>query len=200
MDRRSLLLSGLALPLALALPAQAASVDASAIDAYLRGLRSAEGRFRQVNPNGSTQTGDFQISKPGRIRFDYDKPAGAMVISDGTWVGVFDPKSNRNPTRYPLDKTPLRMLLRTDISLAEPGLVLGATKDASGTHITVVDPRSPGEGRLVMTFSDGPIRLRGWDVITKAGQRTHVDVTDMTANVSLSRSFFNIELAARNYP
>ena len=72
--------------------------------AYLQGLRSAQGRFTQTNPDRSTQTGSFYLQKPGRIRFEYDKPKGAMVIADGKWVGVFDPKSNRNPTRYPLDK------------------------------------------------------------------------------------------------
>jgi outer membrane lipoprotein-sorting protein len=199
MNRRSLLLSGFALASVGALPASAQSVDATAIDAYLRRLTNAEGTFRQVNSNGSTQTGRFYMAKPGRIRFDYDRPEGAMVIADGAWVGVFDPKSNRNPTRYPLSRTPLRMLLRTDVSLRQPGMVLGATRDASGTHVTLVDPNAPKEGRLVMTFSEAPVALASWDVITKAGQRTHVDVTRLTTGVSLDRSLFNIELAALRY-
>jgi outer membrane lipoprotein-sorting protein len=199
MDRRQILLTALALPLAAAVPAQAQSVNATAIDAYLRALRTAQGSFRQVNPNRSTQTGQFYLSKPGRIRFDYDSPEGAMVIADGSFVGVFDPKSNRNPTRYPLGQTPLRMLLDPDVSLRQPGMVLGATRDASGTHITLVDPKSPNEGRLVLTFSENPVALKSWDVITKAGQRTHVDVLSLTQNVSLSRSLFNIEAAALDY-
>ena len=77
-----------------------------------------------------------------------------MVIADGAWVAVFDPKSNRNPTRYTLDRTPLSLLLRDRLSLAEPGMVQGATRDAAGTDITVVDPRTPKEGRMVMSFSD----------------------------------------------
>ncbi|WP_424931096.1 LolA family protein [Amaricoccus macauensis] len=199
MNRRDTLLGLLALPLVAALPAQAQSVNATAIDAYLRGLRTAEGAFRQVNPNRSTQTGRFYLSKPGKIRFDYDKPEGAMVIADGSFVGVFDPKSNRNPTRYPLGRTPLRMLLDPNVSLREPGMVLGATKDAGGTHITLIDPKTPKEGRLVLTFSEGPVALKSWDVITKAGQQTHVDITRLTQGVSLDSSLFNIERAALNY-
>lgn len=199
MNRRQILLGALALPFATALPARAQSVDATAIDAYLRNLRTAEGSFRQVNPNRSTQTGQFYLSKPGRIRFDYDKPAGAMVIADGQFVGVFDPKSNRNPTRYPLGTTPLRMLLDPSVSLREPGMVLGATRDAQGTHITLVDPKAPQNGRLVLNFDEGPVRLTSWDVINKSGQRTHVDVTRITQGVSLSSSLFNIERAALNY-
>ena len=203
MNRRGLLLALPALALAFggvaALPAAAPSVNVTAINRYLTGLRNAQGSFRQTNPNGAVQTGRFFLQKPGRIRFEYDTPKGAMVIADGTWVGVFDPKSNRNPTRYPLSKTPLSLLLRDTLSLAEPGLVLGATRGAGGTEITVVDPRAPQEGRMVMTFGEDPITLRSWTITTKAGARTRVVLTDMTTNISLDPSLFNIELAATRY-
>ena len=203
MNRRGLLLALPALALAFggvaALPAAAQSVNVTAINRYLTGLRSAQGSFRQTNPNGSVQTGRFFLQKPGRIRFEYDTPKGAMVIADGTWVGVFDPKSNRNPTRYPLSKTPLSLLLRDTLSLAEPGLVLGATRGAGGTEITVVDPRAPQEGRMVMTFGEDPITLRSWMITTKTGARTRVDLQSLEPAPSLDRSLFNIELATANY-
>ena len=198
--RRGLLARSLLAALALvplALPARAQSVDVTAVNQYLVGLQSATGRFRQENPNGSVQTGTFWLQKPGRIRFEYDTPKGAMVIADGTWVGVFDPKSNRGPTRYPLSKTPLSILLRDNVSLREPGMVLGATEDADGIHITVVDPRAPQEGRMVMTFSDAPITLQAWEITTKTGQRTRVVLSDMTTGGSFARTLFNIELAGR---
>jgi outer membrane lipoprotein-sorting protein len=194
MDRRSLILGLAALPFAL--PAAAAPVDVTAINSYLVAMRSATGRFRQTNPNGSVQDGTFYLLKPGRIRFEYDAPKGAMVIADGQWVGVFDPKSNRNPTRYPLSKTPLSLLLRDRLSLREPGMVLGATRDAQGTDITVVDPRSPDEGRMVMRFSDSPIALRQWTITTRTGQRTTVALTELRTGVALDGGLFNIELAA----
>lgn len=198
MNRRTLLCALAALPVFAALPA-AAAVDVSAINAYLVGLRSAQGRFRQVNPNGSVQDGTFYLAKPGRIRFEYDAPKGAMVIADGINVGVFDPKSNRNPTRYPLDRTPLSLLLRDNLSLAEPGMVLGATQGSDGVDITVVDPRSPDAGRMVMSFSTGPIALRQWAITTKTGQRTTVALTALQTGISLDPTLFNIELAATKF-
>lgn len=198
MDRRALLLALAALPLAAALPARAQGVDVSAINTYLTGLRSARGQFRQTNPGGGQQAGTFYLSRPGRIRFEYDSPRGAMVIADGSWVGVFDPRSNRNPTRYPLSRTPLSILLRDRISLTEPGLVLGASRDAQGTHITVVDPRAPQEGRMVMSFADAPIRLRQWEITTRTGARTRVELLDYTTGAAIDRNLFNIELATAN--
>lgn len=203
MNRRSFLLTlgavALVATLPLSAPALAQSVDATAINRYLQGLRSASGTFRQTNPNGSVQTGKFYLQKPGRIRFEYDSPKGAMVIADGAWVGVFDPKSNRNPTRYPLDKTPLSLLLRDTLSLAEPGMVIGATRDASGTDITVVDPRAKDSGRMVMSFSDNPIQLKAWAITPKNGQRTKVELTSLTPGGSFERSLFNLELATAQY-
>lgn len=199
MNRRILLRALAALPLVVAVPALAAPVNVAPVNRYLQGLRSAQGTFRQTNPNGSVQTGTFYLQKPGRIRFEYDSPKGAMVIADGTWVGVFDPKSNRNPTRYPLDKTPLALLLRDDLSLAEPGLVLGATQDADGTDLTVVDPRAAQEGRLRLHFASNPIALTEWEVITKTGARTRVQVPSLQTAVSLNPSLFNLELATAQY-
>jgi outer membrane lipoprotein-sorting protein len=199
MDRRTFLLALAVLAPLPALPAAAQGVNVAPIDRYLQGMRTAAGTFRQTNPNGSTQTGRFYLAKPGRIRFEYDAPKGAMVIADGEWVGVFDPKSNRNPTRYPLAKTPLSLLLRDRLSLAEPGLVLGATRDAGSTDITVVDPRAPQEGRMVMRFSDSPLALQSWTINTRTGQRTSVALTGLQTGVAVDRSLFNIELAASNY-
>ncbi len=202
MNRRNLL-QAIALlpvlPVALSLPAAAQGVDVSAIDRYLRGLRSAEGRFTQRNPNGSIQTGRFMLQKPGRIRFEYDRPEGAMVLSDGSFVGVFDPRSNRNPTRYPLSRTPLRLLLQEDLSLREPGMVLGATRDEGGTHVTVTDPRRPQEGRIRLSFSEDPVSLTGWVVTPANRQQTAVTINSMQTGVQLDRSLFNIEREAVRY-
>ena len=196
MNRRSLLLALTAAPLALVLsPAWAQAVDATAIDAYLRGLRSAQGTFRQTNPDGSVQTGRFYLAKPGRIRFEYATPVGAMVIADGINVAVFDPKSNRVSQRYPLGRTPLSLLLRDDLSLSEPGMVLGAERKGDAVDITVVDPRAPKEGRMTMRFGSDPIALRSWAITTRAGQRTEVALTTIEPGAALSRSLFNIELA-----
>ncbi|MBP7241088.1 outer membrane lipoprotein carrier protein LolA [Amaricoccus sp.] len=194
MDRRTLVAALAAAALAPRLAA-AQSVDVSAIDAYLRRLRTAEGRFRQTNPNGSVQTGRVYLSRPGRMRFEYDAPKGAMVIADGVNVAVFDPKSSRVSTRYPLGRTPLSLLLRDDVSLREPGMVRGATRDGGEVTLTVVDPRMPDEGRLALSFAENPVALRRWVVTTKAGQRTAVDLSGLRTGVALDRSLFNIELA-----
>lgn len=195
MNRRALILALAALPLSPAPAALAQAVDLAPIDRYLRGLRTAEGTFRQTNSNGSVQAGRLWLSRPGRVRFEYDAPKGAMLIADGVNVAVFDPKSTRVSSRYPLGRTPLGLLLDANMSLGQPGLVQGATRGPEGVEVTVVDPRTPKEGRLVMSFAESPVALKGWTTIPKTGQRTRVTLSALRTGMALERSLFNIELA-----
>lgn len=42
-----------------------------------------------------TETGRLALRKPGRMRWDYTKPAGKLFVSDGKWLWLFTPASNR---------------------------------------------------------------------------------------------------------
>ena len=158
MDRRTLLLALAALPFAL--PALAQSVNVSADQhATSPGLRSAQGRFTQTNPDRTTQTGTFYLQKPGRIRFEYDKPEGRHGHRRRQVGRRLRPEVEPQPDPLPLDKTPLSLLLRDRLSASpSPASSKAPPATPSGTDITVVDPRTPKEGRMVMSFTDSPIR------------------------------------------
>lgn len=48
----------------------------------------AQGRSR-------TESGDLYLRKPGRMRWEYSKPAGKLFVSDGKNVYFYSPESNR---------------------------------------------------------------------------------------------------------
>ena len=90
-------LAAAALALAALLPALAPAPaaaqdgrDLARISAYLNALDTAEGGFVQIAPDGETSDGRFYIDRPGRIRFEYTPPNPSLVVSDGTWVVVYD--------------------------------------------------------------------------------------------------------------
>ena len=98
--------------------------DLARISAYLNAMRTAEGSFVQIAPNGETSDGRFYISRPGRIRFEYTPPNPTLVVSDGTWVAVFDLRTCSQQTA-PLSETPLDILLRDRVDLRKEGAVTG---------------------------------------------------------------------------
>jgi hypothetical protein len=76
------------------------------VNSYLSGVQTLTGNFIQVGPDGSRTQGDFFISKPGRVRFEYDDPSPIELIADGSSVVVRDRRLATQDV-YPLSQTPL---------------------------------------------------------------------------------------------
>jgi Outer membrane lipoprotein carrier protein LolA len=97
-------------------PEQRGIVDR--VNSYLSGVQTLTGNFIQVGPDGSRTQGDFYISKPGRVRFEYDDPSPIELIADGSSVVVRDRRLATQDV-YPLSQTPLRFLLADRVDLAK---------------------------------------------------------------------------------
>src|SRR5205085_2704225 len=69
-------------------PEQRAIIDR--VNNYLSGVSVLSGKFVQVGPDGGRTQGNFYISKPGKVRFEYDDPSPIELIADGQSVVVRD--------------------------------------------------------------------------------------------------------------
>lgn len=197
MERRTLLTALAVLPLAAALPAQAQDQVLVEVSKYLNQLRSVQGRFTQINSDGSRIGGQYYLRRPGLIRFEYDG-GQAMVIADGVNVGVLDAKSNVGAQKYPLNTTPLRFLLRDQIDLTERNLARGTSNRDGFTSVILQDPRAPRDGSMTLVFSNRPPALKQWTVREKSGQETTVVLDTLERATGLTRRFFSIETEERN--
>ena len=172
-------------------PALARQLSLGEISGYLNGLQSATSGFTQINGDGSIQTGQMYIKRPGRIRFEY---AGdrSMMIAGGGQVAVFDARSNTGPERYPLNQTPLSIILERNVNLGRAGMVTGHTSDGTKTTVTAQDPARPEMGSIQMVFTADPVELRQWVVTDNAGQRTTVVLNDLVPGAEIPEVKFNI--------
>lgn len=193
MQRRSLLIGGLA-ALALAGPAAAQSViPLDRISAYLNSLTTAEARFTQIADDGSVQTGKLYIHRPYRMRFEYDPPNPTLVLAYARRLAIFDGKSNRvDPEEYPLRHTPLNLILEQRVDLSRRNMVVDHYGDGTTTTVVAQDPENPEYGRLELIFTDNPVQLRQWVVTDGSGARTTVILGDMVVGKEYSRKLFAI--------
>jgi outer membrane lipoprotein-sorting protein len=163
--------------------------DLARISAYLNALQTATGDFVQIAPNGQVSDGKFFISRPGRIRFEYTPPNPTLVVSDGTWVVVFDLRTCSQQTA-PLSQTPLNLLLKDRVNLREEGAVTGVESADGQMKVTAVDPGSPNDGSITMVFSDNPLELRQWIITDAEGQTTTVALSEVRRGVDISITKF----------
>lgn len=178
-------------------PAHAASsltLDQQALvdkaGAYIQDLKTVRGRFTQVDGAGAATTGVFYLSRPGKARFEYDPPAGMLVVSDGYNVAVSD-RRLKTYNIYPLGRTPLVLLLARHVRLDRGVVITGVERTASGFVISARDGRKQADGRITMSFASDPIALRGWSITDPQGRQTRVSLGPLTPD-HLDDNLFNI--------
>lgn len=193
MNRRTLIAAALALPLfGLASPSSANDArELARISAYLNSITTLTGAFVQIDPDGILSEGEFYMSRPGRIRFEYGEPNPALVISDGFWVAVVDKRYNQ-VDRYPLSETPLNLILKENVNLSQEGAVEGVEVADGQMRVTAHDPSNPDRGSITMIFGANPLELRQWIVNDAQGGATTVALSDTRSNVSISAEKFVI--------
>jgi len=159
---------------------------------YLNGLTTVQAQFTQINPDGTLSTGKILIKRPGKIRFEYDPPNNALVMASAGALAIFDPKGNPQPESYPLNKTPLGLLLDKNIDLQRANMVVGHIYDGTATQVSVQDPEHPERGRMDLVFTGPTPELRQWVVHNENGEQTIVVLNDVQRDVAIRDYLFNV--------
>ncbi len=165
----------------------------SKVDSYLTGTQRLSGNFVQVGPNGGRTQGEFFISKPGKVRFDYDPPSPIDIIADGQSVVVRD-RNLATQDVYPLSQTPLRFLLSNRVDLIKDTNLVAVYAD--DVFITVVvEEKSPivGTSKLMIMFSAKDMQLKQWTVTDPQGYDTTVAVYNLDTTKQPDPGMFNID-------
>lgn len=182
-------------PTPAALPAAPAADRAAIIarvEKALTDVKTAQGKFSQVDAQGGSSSGAFYISRPGKIRFDYTTPEEMLIVSDGVSVSIEEPKRDAYDA-VPLSSTPLHLFLRSNVDLKRDGSVTDVSS-ADGSHfVTLVDRTGEAEGKLILEFRASDFELLGWRSLDGAGAETRVKLSDVRKNVSLKPSLFVVK-------
>ena len=186
------------LPL-LALPARAAPASLSPADqgwvdrvaAYLNGVTTLKARFLQIAADGATTQGTAWLDRPGRMRFEYDKPSPLLLVANGGSVVFRDSKLDQT-TSVPLARTPLGLLLAPDIRLSGDVTVTGFSHANAQVQVTLSRTASPSDGSLTLVFSETPFALRSWTVVDAQNRETRVDLYNVAIGGALPDTLFTL--------
>lgn len=168
-------------------------MDLQRVSAYLNSLQSVQGNFVQLAGDGRTARGTVYLKKPGRVRFEYDKPNPTLIVADGTTVAVQN-SALHTTDRYPLGNTPLRLLL-TEVDLANDPHVVSVEHQPGVLQVTAEEKAGPASGRVTMNFADtgNTLQLSHWDVVDAKGSRTTVSVSGLHTVSDLPPQLFTIQ-------
>ena len=113
-------------------------------------------------------------------------------MAGGGQVAIFDPRSNVPPERFPLNQTPLNIILEQNVDLTRTNMVTGHTSDGTTTTVRAQDPDNPQLGNIQLVFTADPIELRQWIVTDDIGAETTVILNDFESGGAIGDIQFNI--------
>ena len=161
------------------------------VRAYLAALTTLRASFLQVNQAGDIAEGIVYLARPDRLRFEYQVPAGLLVVANGASLRVYDPEIDR-VTELPFADTPASLMLREDIDLGGRIQVVSVGRDQGVLGMTVVERDNPGLGSLSVLFQARPLELRQWTVVDAQGYSTRVTLFDTQVGLALDPALFDL--------
>lgn len=160
-----------------------------AISTRLNGVATLKGDFIQINPDGNTSQGTFYISKPGKMRFEYQPPTPTLIVADGRTVAVANTRLN-TVDRYPLSDTPLGIVLSNEVDLKNSIALISIERQNGSVIIGARSNANMNRANVSLVFSDPGYELRQWTVVDNQGLTTTVALRDVVAGATLSPSLF----------
>jgi len=169
-------------------PDQMASIEV--VNQFFKNIKLLKGQFSQTNPDNKVQRGKFYLSRPGKFRFEYNRPSRQIIVSDGQLMGIQDLDLETDET-YPLDNTPFRILLRDDVNLIRDARIMAVDQNEHQIAVTLTDksPDSPGEITIYLSRQPAP-ELAGWITTDVQGGVTKVQVSNLNRPETLDKKLF----------
>ncbi len=174
-------------------PAHALDGDQKAllarIQKYVNSLTTVKTRFTQIAPNGQMAKGTIYLSRPGKLRIDFDPPSQVRIVTTSLWLVVYEGK-NAEPQNYPLNSTPAGILVRKHITFGGDLKVTTLSQSKGYVRVQLIRAKNPNQGSMTLVFDSDPIKLVGWVVADAEGQRTIVRLSDTKVGIKLDPETF----------
>jgi outer membrane lipoprotein-sorting protein len=169
--------------------------DVIKAEEWFNNLTTYQAKFTQTASDGSHKTGQFSLKRPHFSRFDYDDPDPLTLITTKAWLHV-DEADRRQVTSYPINETPLALILNERVQLREAEVETKSEIRDGIILITLEQHSGLAAGKVVLEFSQDPFELRRWLITDANGITTTIFLSEPKKGITLSPRLF----VPTNYP
>lgn len=173
----------------LPLAAQADTPAVKKAEEYLQSLKTTQARFLQTTSDGTQFLGTFYLSRPGKLKFEYDDPVEDFVVADGLFIYFYDAQLGEQ-TNAPIGQTLADFLLRPDLHLSGDITVTDVRRSGGLLQITLVQTKEPEAGSLTLGLEENPMKLKKWRVTDAMGAITEVELFKLQLDVKFADGLF----------
>ena len=171
--------------------AQTLSVLRPRIEEAIRNITTQRGDFIQIDTStGRGEQGTYMISRPGRLRFEYDaRPE--ILISDGSHVARVNTRTD-SVSRVRLNATPLKILLSDDVDLNNGVTITKMEQTPDSLFVTFFESGKRERGLITVFLDAVSMELRGWKIEENDGLVTTIILQNTQTGIGLDPRVFVI--------
>jgi outer membrane lipoprotein-sorting protein len=159
------------------------------VENYLNTLKKLSADFIQVNHDGEIARGKIYLSRPGKLRLNYEEPNPQIIIADGKWL-IHHDLSMDVTSHLPLGSSPAYFLLQNYVQLGGGLQVLSLSQKMNIIYISLMRRAEPEYGTLTLIFTENPFALRKWIVQDTQGFDTKVTLDNIRTGIYLDPKLF----------
>lgn len=162
----------------------------SKINEYFKTFDNIKGKFAQYSAKKKPMLGKYYIKRPGRFRFDYNRPSRMVIVSDGKRLVIQDHDLNTED-EIALKKTPFRVLLRKNVDILRDSRItlLQETDDQIIIELRDKNPRVYGGIKLFLV-KEPELELKEWITTDVQGLKTRLVLRSLERVEKLSAKLF----------
>lgn len=165
------------------------SADLQRIQDYLNNIHTLESRFEQISNDGGVATGTLYLSRPGKMRVEYDPPVPILLVATDNRIWYYDKKLEQ-VSFFDLKDTPAWFLLQDNVSFGGDISVSNLERDPGALRVTLSEAKNPSLGRATLVLSDHPLELKKWQIVDAQQKEVTVTLDDPHYGVALNPSLF----------
>ncbi|MCC3861685.1 LolA family protein [Pseudemcibacter aquimaris] len=165
----------------------------SKIEDTLNRIRTMKATFIQRGPQGNVDEGVIYIERPGKIRFEYTDDTPILLVGNDDMLSFIDYEVNQI-SRWPIDKTPLSVLVDDNIDLQDKDIQIPEMIRFAGLiKASVIQPDQKDYGYITLIFEESTMELKSWEVVDVQGYTTRVALLNPEYNITVDQAHFTYD-------
>lgn len=162
------------------------------IESYLNNITNLQADFTQ-SLQGSQSYGKFYLSRPGKMRVEYDSSQNILITVNGSVLTYKDIELDEI-SNLSTNTTPASFLTRKNISFKAKDIILDELKIGKNeVSVTVIKKNRPEAGKFRIVFDENISLFKRLEVINDINESVIVRLSNITYPENLKSSLFYIK-------
>lgn len=160
---------------------------------YFNNLHSIEAGFTQTDSNNQTREGKFYLSRPNKLRLDYETPQKEMImLSEDMFIHYNQELSE--VSYLSAGQFPISFLSRRDLDLKKDAKILNIVQSNSTISLELELPtKEEYKPRLTLGFDKNPFNLKTIVVQEPDGKTVLLELTSAKYNTDIDSKTFEFK-------